>query len=76
MTSQPPTDWHAQDWAIVVEALAQWAGTPQTATDREERAWELIESISADQPISASELLLQIDDGWEGRKETRFGQRN
>ncbi|UWG49254.1 hypothetical protein AArcCO_4079 (plasmid) [Halalkaliarchaeum sp. AArc-CO] len=66
-----PSDWHAQDWAIVVEALAQWAGSPKATTDREERAWELIETISADHQIAASELLLQVDDDWSGPEETQ-----
>lgn len=65
MTHGKPDTWHPQDWAIVIEALAQWAGPPeQTDNQREERAWNLIEAIGSDLSLSPSELLLQIDEEW------------
>lgn len=57
-----PTDFHPQDWILIVEALAQWAG-PFTSESRcrEERAYELIEAIAREQGLPSGELLLQID---------------
>lgn len=57
----PPKDWHSQDWIIVVEALAQWAGTPEDTGARGERAYELIEDIAEEQGLPAAELVLQSD---------------
>lgn len=57
-----PGDFHAQDWILIVEALAQWAGPYTERTgQREERAYELIEAISREQGLPPSELLLQFD---------------
>lgn len=56
-----PVDFHPQDWIIVVEALAQWAGRPEMVRGRRERAYELIDSIAAEQGLPPSELLFQID---------------
>lgn len=55
----PPGDWHPQDWIIVIEALAQWAGPPEETSERGERAYELIEEIAEKQGLPASELVLQ-----------------
>lgn len=55
-----PSDIHPQDWIIVVEALAHWAGPPDEATGRRERAYELIEAIAAEQGLHPAELVRQI----------------
>lgn len=56
-------DFHPQDWIIIVEALAQWAGPPEgMAGPREERAYELIEAIAAEQGLHPTELILQATD--------------
>lgn len=57
-----PHEWHAQDWILVVEALAQWAGPPGEVNERGERAYELIEGIAEEQGITASELIQQAVD--------------
>jgi hypothetical protein len=57
-----PSDFHPQDWIVVVEALAQWAGPPEEADGRRERAYELIEGIASEQDLEPSMLLSQI--GW------------
>lgn len=44
-----PMGFHPQDWIIIIEALAQWAGPPEKLEcERKERAYELIESIAAE----------------------------
>ncbi len=57
-----PSDWHPQDWIIVVEALAQWAGPPDETSERGKRAYELIEGIAEEQGHPAWELIRQVDD--------------
>jgi hypothetical protein len=58
---------HPQDRLIVVQALVHWAGNPnQLTSEREERAWELVEEIADDMGLPASELLRQVDDDWSG----------
>lgn len=54
-------DLHPQDWIIVIEALAHWAGPPDDLTPRQERAYELIEEIAAEQGLPAHELVLQSE---------------
>lgn len=58
-----PSDFHPQDWILIVESLGQWAG-PFTlqSSQREERAYELIEAIAREQGVPPSELILQADD--------------
>lgn len=57
-----PIDFHPQDWIIIIEALAQWAGPPDYVDGgRQERTYELIEAIAAVQGLTPGELLLQID---------------
>lgn len=58
---QRPSDFHSQDWIIVIEALAEWAGPPSSVGGRRERAYELIDAIAAEQGIPASELLKQAE---------------
>ncbi len=58
-------DFHQQDWAIIVEALATFGGNPnQVETPRKERAWELIEIIAAEHRMRAAEMIRQIDHEW------------
>jgi|GEM_PF-6864787 len=56
-----PSDFHPQDWIIIVEALAHWAGPPDKVDPRQERAYELIESISTEQGLPPPELLRQAE---------------
>lgn len=55
-----PRDWHPQDWIIVIEALAHWAGPPEEVDARGERAYEIIEDIAELQKLPASELVRQL----------------
>lgn len=57
-----PSDFHPQDWIIIVEALAQWAGLPDEATGRRERAYELLDAISNMLNLPVEEIVPQIDD--------------
>lgn len=62
-----PGDFHPQDWILIVEALAQWAGPYSDQSNRrEKRAYELIEAIARVQGLPPSELLHQIDEDWLG----------
>lgn len=63
MTSTERTiDFHPQNWIIIVEALAQWAGPPDELKDvRNERAYELIKVIAAEQGLHSADLLFQAD---------------
>jgi hypothetical protein len=46
------------DIALVVEALAAFAGRPESLeTSRERRAWELISGLAEDLDITPSDLL-------------------
>lgn len=66
MTRQVPV-FPVQDWALIVEALVNWAGNPsQLETPRERRAWILIEIIAADMGCTPCELIELIDDEWTG----------
>lgn len=57
-------DWRLGDYAIVIEALAQLGGNPNALeTQREQRAWTLIELLAAEAGIPAPELL---ELGWHG----------
>lgn len=60
-TLERPMDFHPQDWIIIIEALAQGAGPPDSlAGGRRERAYELIEAIAAEQGLPPGELLKQV----------------
>lgn len=64
-TEEHPGDFHPQDWIIVIEALAQWAGAPDDPISRRrERAYELIEAIAAEEGLPADELLRQAASSW------------
>lgn len=66
-------DFHPQDWALIVETLVTWAGNPTDLGDpRKQRAYELVEMIAADQGLTPSELVANIDSDWQGdRQRTR-----
>lgn len=62
----PPVE-HPQDWTLVAEALAQFAGDPnQLETPREERAYELVEAIAAAYDMRPGEFVQQADSEWRG----------
>lgn len=64
-TPNRPADFHAQGWIIVVEALAQWADAPDDRiSGRRERAYDLIDSIAAEQGLPPGELVGQTDRRW------------
>lgn len=64
-----------QDWALIVEALVDWAGNPtQLETPRERRAWLLIEIIAADLGCTPTELIELIDDQWSGPEYAAVGR--
>ncbi|MCU4744235.1 hypothetical protein [Natronoglomus mannanivorans] len=70
LTRMTPTDWHFQDWLIIVESIGQWTSPPtDTLTPREERAWELIDEIAAYHNSRPGEFIEQIDDDWHGGSE-------
>jgi hypothetical protein len=72
--SEPPAaidEFHDQDWLIVIEALAAWAGNPQAfdlSNPREGRAWDLMSTIASERDFPDDNPLKQVDDGW-GRKD-------
>jgi hypothetical protein len=72
--SEPPAaidEFHDQDWLIIVEALAAWAGNPQPfdlSDPRKGRAWDLMSTIASEQDFPDDNPLKQVDDGW-GRKD-------
>lgn len=54
-----------RDIALVVEALAAFAGPPgELETQRERRAWELISDLAADLDMTPS-TLLQVEPHFE-----------
>ena len=56
---------HPQDRLLVAEALVRFAGDPRDLNAREERAWELAETITADEGLALTEFVFQIDDDWQ-----------
>ncbi len=75
--SEPITGFAAQDWLLVVEALATCAGPvptdhspPRTngalTRSRTRRAWELIDAIIAATDLPPAEIANRIDDDWRG----------
>lgn len=60
-------EFHPQDWALIVETLVTWAGNPADLNEpRKQRAYELVETIAADQDLTPSELVANIDTTWHG----------
>lgn len=56
---ETPTDFIEEDWILIAEALANWAGPPKKVEDapsREVRAYQLIESIAHNNDMSMREL--------------------
>jgi hypothetical protein len=45
---------------LIVEALVQHAG-PEIETEMEQRAWELVTAIAAEQGLPPGELVRQAD---------------
>lgn len=75
--SEPPaaiSEFHDQDWLIIVEALAAWAGNPsdpEMLTDpRKGRAWNLMSTIASERNFPDESPLKQVDDRW-GTQEDR-----
>ena len=75
--SESTIEFAAQDWLLVVEALATCAGPlpadrsppgPNGALTRPrtQRAWELIDAIIAVIDLQPGEIANQIDDDWRG----------
>lgn len=76
--SDPTTEFAAQDWLLVIEALATCAGPPPTAgyspprangaltRSRTRRAWELIDAIIAAIDLPPGKVASRIDDDWRG----------
>jgi hypothetical protein len=54
------SEFDAQDWILIVEALVQHAG-PAIETEMEQRAWELVTAIAAEQGLPPAELVRQAD---------------
>jgi len=52
------SEFGSQDWILIVDALAQQAGA-DIETDREQHAWELIETIAREQGLPPGELVRQ-----------------
>lgn len=68
MPPRTPATFHPQDWALIVEALVTWAGNPSDLDKpREQRAYELVEVIAADQGLTPSDLVATIDPDWPSR---------
>jgi len=81
-TSGPMPGWvtafTAQDWLLIVEALATCAGPPPRkegssrrangalTSPRTQRAWELVDAIVAAIDLSPDEIADRIDDDWRG----------
>lgn len=63
-----PTEWHPQDWIIVLEALSEWAGAPDgNQSSRQIRAEEIILEIGEQQEVHPIDLVNQADERWYGR---------
>lgn len=74
--SEPPAairEFHDQDWLIVIEALAAWAGNPTNdmlTNPRKGRAWDLTSTIASERDFPDDRLLKQADEMW-GAQEDR-----
>lgn len=56
-----PIDWHPQDWILVIEALCWFASDELIDEANAEDAHRLVDGITAEQGLEASELLEQAD---------------
>lgn len=74
-SEEPPAaidEFHDQDWLIVIEALASWAGNPQTldlSDPRKARAWNLMSTIASERDFPDDRPLQQVDDSWGTRED-------
>jgi hypothetical protein len=75
--SEPPAaieEFHDQDWLIIVEALAAWAGNPQAfdlSDPRKGRAWDLMSTIASERDFPDDRPLQQVDETWGEPREDR-----
>jgi hypothetical protein len=74
-SEEPPAaidEFHAQDWLIVIEALAAWAGNPSDpdllTNPRKGRAWDLMSTIASERGLPEGNPLKQVDETWGARK--------
>ena len=65
-------EFHEQDWLIVCEALARWAGEPtdveHLADPRKARAFDLLGVIADEFDVSEGDLMSQVDEEWPTRE--------
>lgn len=60
-------DLRPVDWALIVEALVMWAGDPNAIERaREERAYELVESIADALGLAPDDLVASLDTDLDG----------
>jgi hypothetical protein len=59
------SEYHTQDWLLIVHALVHWAG-PDTQSARDRRAWELADEIASREGIPLTEAVRQADLDWAG----------
>jgi len=57
---------HPQDRLLIAEALVQFAGPSGDLAPRERRAWELAETIVAEEGLPMDGFVQQIDSDWSG----------
>lgn len=63
-----PTEWHPQDWIIVLKALSEWSTVPPgEQSSRQIRAEEMILEIGEQQEVHLRDLIEQADEEWYGR---------
>lgn len=61
MMREKPSDFVEEDWLMIVEALANWAGRPENVeTGREERAYHLIEMIALEYGYALEEIVDEL----------------
>ncbi|MCU4719676.1 hypothetical protein [Halapricum hydrolyticum] len=64
---QRHTDFHPQDWLLIIEALSQWRlELRHVNRDRAERAAELADLIALEQGLDPVCCIEQIDQEWSG----------
>lgn len=74
-SEEPPAaiaEFHDQDWLIVIEALAAWAGNPtddMLTNPRKGRAWDLLSTIASERDFPDDGPLKQVDETWGARED-------
>ena len=58
---EPPTDWHEQDWLLILEALDRYALYGQLTEGEELRAYQLVESIARNYGLCSLGAVQQRD---------------